>query len=405
MNQPLKRELTASEQVLLRLLGQSVFRSGARPEGEVDWPAVMRESIHQTVFPQVYAAARDGLSDSVRGVLEKRFFQAVTKNLNIIEAHHRIHTLFSGEGIPYTILKGCASASYYPEPSLRMMGDVDVYIRRPDLDRVRKLLLENGCTQQLKDHPNHWVFEMDGIEVEVHWAVTGVPTADNGRILELLSDLIETSSEQTVCERNMCLPDPFHHGLVMLLHMVSHMTAGGVGMRHLLDWLVFMFSMSREDFLRLFEQPLRQIRLWHFVKVLGAIGARYFSCPEWEDCRGIPEELTRDLILDLLNGGNFGNKDPDRLNQSKLLRDNETRRVDGGSGFGHAFSFLNQRARTVMPSAGKCPLLLPIAWVRVLIRRSRDVRAGKQPKLRLKKTIAGAKQRQSVYEQLRLFEE
>lgn len=405
MNQPLKCELTAAQQVLLRLLAHAVFQADAIPEGDADWPAVLRESIQQTVFPQVYAAAADVLPDAIRGALEKRYFQALTKNLNIIDAHHRIHTLLSGAGIPYTVLKGCASGAYYPEPSLRMMGDVDVYVRRTDLERVRQLLLENGCTQEITDHPNHWVFRMNGVEVEVHWAVTGVPAADDGTIAAFLSDLIETSSVRRVCEQEVCLPDDFHHGLVILLHTVSHMTAGGVGLRHLLDWLVFQFSMTEEVFLHLFEEPLRQIRLWRFVQVLGAVGARFFSCPAWESCAGIPEELTLDLILDLFEGGNFGNKNPDRLNQSKLLRNNETRQVKGGSGFGHAFAFLNQRAKALMPAAERHPILLPIAWIRVLIRRNRDVKTGKQPKLRLKKTITGAKQRQNVYEQLRLFEE
>ena len=405
MNQTTIRELTPSQRALIGLLAKSVFHAEYEPEPETDWTAVLEEAIHQTVFPQVYAAAKDLLPAELRTAHGKRFFQTASKNLNVILAHGEVHRLLAGHGVPYVILKGCASAEFYEEPTLRVMGDVDLYIHREDLERVRELLLKDGYTQEVEDHQNHWAFRRDRIDVEVHWAVTGVPTADNEVILRYLEGLIETASERTVGGEAMVLPDALHHGLVMLLHMVSHMTAGGIGLRHLLDWLVFQNSLSEEAFLACFEEPLKRIRLWRFVQVLAAVGERYFSCEPRAYGAEVPEELARSLVLDLFDAGNFGSKDADRLNQSKLLRNNETRQIDGKTGLGHLLAFINQRARTAMPAAKKHPILLPAAWVKVLIKRRQDVKAGIQPKLHLKQTLEGAKARQSVYEQLRLFEE
>lgn len=405
MNQPKNRELSASQQTLIGLLAKSVFHADFMPEHDSDWAAVLEEAIHQTVFPQVYAAAKEDLPADLRAAHGKRFFQSISKNLNVILAHGEIHRLLTENGVPYVILKGCASAEFYEEPTLRTMGDVDLYIRKEDLERVRQLLLADGYVQEVEDHPNHWAFRRDRIDAEVHWAVTGVPTADNEIILDYLKGLMETASERTVGETLMVLPDAFHHGLVMLLHMVSHMTAGGIGLRHLLDWLVFQNSMSERDFLACFEEPLKRIRLWRFVQVLAAVGERYYGCMPRAFGADVPEALARSLVLDLFDAGNFGSKDANRLNESKLLRNNETRQIDGKTGLRHLLSFINQRARAAMPAAGKHPILLPVAWVKVLIKRRRDVKAGIQPKLRLKQTLDGAKARQSVYEQLRLFEE
>ena len=97
-------------------------------------------------------------------------------------------------------------------------------------------------------------------------------------------------------------------------------------------------------------------------------------------------------------------KNADRLNQSKLLRDNESRQIDGRSGFSHALRFLNQRARTRFPAAKRCPLLLPVGWASVLLARARDIRAGRQSRLRLHSTLRGARSRERLYEQLHLFE-
>ena len=43
------------------------------------------------------------------------------------------------------------------------------------------------------------------------------------------------------------VPSDLHHGLILLLHNASHMTAGGIGLRHLCDWAVYMERMT-DDF-------------------------------------------------------------------------------------------------------------------------------------------------------------
>lgn len=404
MNQPSVPTFSEIQQMLINLLANTLFHARLPLASQADWPAVLRESVHQAVFSQVYQEAKQLLSPPERRAWETRYFQTLAKNLNVIHAHHQVHELLTDAGVPYVIMKGCASARCYALPTERMMGDIDVYIFKEDLSRVDRLLRQRGY-DYLEDHLNHRVYRKDGIETEVHWTVTGIPTADNETILPCFADLIETGTVIEVCDQTMRLPDEYHHGLIILLHMISHLTADGIGLRHLLDWLVFQSSMPEERFLACFEQTLKQIRLWQFTKVITAVGVHYFACPTRNFCTDVSRSLTAELLLDIFEGGNFGQKDKDRLNQSKLLRDNETKRVDGSSRLRNALGFLNQRARAAMPAAEKTPLLLPIGWIRVFGKWRRDVKAGKQPKLRLRKTMIGAKKRQSLYEQLKLFEE
>ena len=110
------------------------------------------------------------------------------------------------------------------------------------------------------------------------------------------------------------------------------------------------------------------------------------------------------MLRDILAGGNFGEKDLDRLNQSKLLRDNESRRVGRGHNFTNAIRFLNQRARERVPASRKLPILLPIGWAAVYRRHKNAVRTGLQAPVHLRRTLDSARERQSIYEQLRLFE-
>ena len=403
MTQNPNHGLSAGQTALIALLAQRVFGAAAPAALPSDTGFVLREAELQSVFPLVYPAAAE-LAPVACSAWRLRNLQHISHNYNIINAHYEAHILLTAAGIPYTVIKGCASSFYYPEPELRTMGDVDLFVDRGDMERVRAVFEEKGYTVSGLDHPHHWTFERGGVEVEVHWVPSGIPAADDGSIRALFDDLLERRVQICVCDLPMYVPSALHHGLIMLLHTANHMTAGGVGLRHLLDWLVFVYSMEEQEFLRSFESVLKRIGLWDFACAMTAVGVYCLKCSPRDFCAGIPEQLAQDLLADIFDGGNFGVKNADRLNQSKLLRDNSSRRIDGKSGFSHGFHFLNERARSSYPPAASNPLLLPIGWGRVLRARSRAIHGGKQARVRIRDTVRGARTREQLYEQLRLFE-
>lgn len=403
MTQNPNHALSAGQTALIDLLAQRLFGAAAPAALPGDTGFVLREAELQSVFPLIYPAAAE-LAPVACSAWRLRNLQHISHNYNIINAHYEAHMLLTAAEIPYTVIKGCASSFYYPEPELRTMGDVDLFVDRDDMERVRAAFAEKGYTVSGLEHPHHWTFERDGVEIEVHWVPSGIPAADDGSIRALFDDLLERRVQTCVCDLPMFIPSAFHHGLIMLLHTANHMTAGGVGLRHLLDWLVFVYSMEEREFLQSFESVLKQIGLWDFARTLTAVGVFRLNCAPRSFCADIPEQLALDLLTDIFDGGNFGVKNTDRLNQSKLLRDNSSRRIDGKSGFSHGLHFLNERARSSYPPAAHNPLLLPIGWGRVLRSRSRAIQGGKQARIRIRDTVRGARTREQLYEQLRLFE-
>lgn len=75
-------------------------------------------------------------------------------------------------------------------------------------------------------------------------------------------------------------PEPFYHGLIMLLHMRHHLLAEGMGLRHLCDWAVFVDHFSDDEFRAMFEKKLKKTGLWRFAVTVSlsahlAIGLPY----------------------------------------------------------------------------------------------------------------------------------
>ena len=54
--------------------------------------------------------------------------------VRVMHGQDQLITLLESHNIPCVIIKGAAAAMAYPHPSLRSMGDVDVLVKRADID-------------------------------------------------------------------------------------------------------------------------------------------------------------------------------------------------------------------------------------------------------------------------------
>lgn len=109
-------------------------------------------------------------------------------------------------------------------------------MRGGDVEKCTNVLVNTGSQRSTEpDCDYHRQFKKDGIEYELHWMVKGSQYSSQ-TIKTFMKDIIDTS----VFRSGMNMPDDFHHGLVLLLHMISHITEGGLGLRQLCDWAVYV---------------------------------------------------------------------------------------------------------------------------------------------------------------------
>ena len=113
-------------------------------------------------------------------VWEENTYQIMMSNMQVDADHAKLHKILSSANIPYVILKGNVSASYYPDPMLRAMGDVDFLIEKHNVGKVDLLLRKNGFEAQQSNHECERAYHK-GISIwELHWEVNGVPGGEAG---------------------------------------------------------------------------------------------------------------------------------------------------------------------------------------------------------------------------------
>ena len=394
-----------TQRTLLRVLGTQLFGGPAPDFEEVDWAALLNEARAQTVFPIVYSVAEPYLPETFRPKARSLNLHFLASNVRNANQHGNVHRLMSENRIPYVIMKGMASASYYPEPLLRVMGDVDFLVPEDRIEETKDLFLGLGYTYNEKsDHRIHYALHRQDEILELHRVPDGLPDGEKGELCrKYLSDVIETARPMRIQEEDFMIPGPFQHGLIMLLHTAKHLINTGVGLRHLCDWAVFAAKLSDCEFRELFEEKLNSVGLWRFAQLLTQFSVRYLNCPEraWA-MEDVDPELMESLLEDVFASGNFGTKDVERINEAKLMTTDGTGTVVQSRWI--LLRALTEKAYLIMPVCRKVKLLLPVGWFVVGIRHLFLILRGRRPALHARKMISGAEKRRTIYQQLQLFQ-
>lgn len=393
--------MTDDQKQLIHIIAYQMFAIKNELSDDADWQSILKEARLQAVFPLAYQALQLFISTDNESQYAKEYVSNQAANIRNLYYHSELHRLLTDNRIPYAILKGQVSASYYPDPMLRSMGDVDFLIHRADIEKVDYLLKSEGFKKldYAEKHEYHWAYKKDRVSLELHWDIPGVPPSF---VNHYSADVISNAEERIISNKVMMFPSPFHHGLVLLLHSISHMTGKGIGLRHLCDWLVFENSLSEREFLKLFEKPLKDIGLWTFAKVMTKIGVLCFgTARSW--CRDADDELCLALLEDILSGGNFGTKDNTRGSQAKLIQNRVTKSPQG-SILKNGMVSINEKAKRDYAYCRQKVFLRPVGWAAVVGQYAIRVISGKRNNVFEKKIMNDAMNRQKLYTKLRLFE-
>ena len=396
--------LSIIEQTVLDLTANALFGLEKKIPEDVNWMAVWEEALVQAVEVIDFADSKSVPSE-VRLAVKSTIKKLIARNVSMDWEHAHVHEMMSKAGIPYVILKGYASASYYPVPMLRGMGDVDFLIASEDLQRAGETLKEKGYKPWDENHICHVVYKNEVSRLEVHFEPSGIPNGRAGELVrEYLSDTLAAAEEIETQEGKMRLPSVFHHGLIILLHTSHHLTGGGIGLRHLCDWAVFAASLTDEEFCSLFEEPFKAIGMWKFAQVLTQTSIRFLGAPKRKWVGEEDKELTHALIKDILAGGNFGQKDASRGQESLLISSHGKDGVGNKSSLRQLIISMNEIVFLKWPVSKNIKIILPFGWIfyggRYLVRMI----MGKRPGINLKKVTSEAALRKELYSRLDIFE-
>lgn len=285
--------------------------------GRTDWDAILTLASQQTVSG-IIAEAIKTLPSQIQpptAILNK-FRSIVVANLRIHSLINRTLveavTLFTENGIPPILLKGQGVAMNYPNPTLRMCGDIDLYVGSELYDRACELAAlwgdkDGRCIKSTK----HYHFKHGNVVVELHRIAETLPSpSHNSRFQQWTQLHLHGGNLRSVLIEGaaISLPPVQFDALYIFNHLWHHFFIGGVGLRQLCDWVRYLHAFNKEIDQVLLERDLKSFGLWKAWRMLGCLAVDMLGLPEAEypfytpDYRGNSRR-----ILDLIESeGNFG---------------------------------------------------------------------------------------------------
>jgi hypothetical protein len=168
----------------LRRLGQILAGHDAGPDA--NWASIAESARSHGVAPllfwQLGQGASDGTSEraappEVVSDLREDLYTAAAQGIRAEAQLSRVLGTLSRVGIPAIVVKGAALGAFYPDPVLRLYGDIDIMVKRDHLDAAEQALnavgyrcfASKGWWLQRFHHLPPMVNDAGGLLVELHW--------------------------------------------------------------------------------------------------------------------------------------------------------------------------------------------------------------------------------------------
>ena len=216
------------------------------------------------------------------------------------------------QGYSCCLLKGQGNALLYPQPSARMSGDIDLWVKGP-LRRIISMARESMPEVQPMYH--HVEFApMNGIEVELHYRPSFMYNPIHNRRLQRWFRQVAPEQFSHVVALpgdagSVSVPTDGFNRIFQLAHIANHVTHEGIGLRQLLDYYYLLKQGFTDDERRHDEQLLRHFGLYPVARAVMYV---------LQECFGMKQELLlvppdewrgRFLLKEILLAGNFGQYD------------------------------------------------------------------------------------------------
>lgn len=330
---------------LIELLKASLFDTKPEIPNETNWERVFEAAKKQCIIPLLIS----GVPTKYRDEWFKKSCQSKAYFMQLIHEQNLLVNLFINNGIPFIIFKGTAAAIYYPNPSFRTFGDIDFYVTNEHFDAAKCLLLNNGYSF-VSNNERHYIFVKNGIEYELHKRISSKHYND-------IEDIILSVVNNSVEYRISGFPFPglptYHNGLVLLGHIMQHLKTSGIGLRQIIDWMMFVHKELDDVAWEKYFRPLASSAGLEKLAITVT-----FMCRKWLGlpnnitwCNSADEAVADQLLVRILDEGNLGH---DRALYENVRKSMKKEGV---------FTVIQSSGIENWHLAQKCVIFRPFAWI------------------------------------------
>ncbi len=321
------------------------------------WDALYTLAKHQSLSGALFAAVSPKvLPTALAKTLRRDAFLTLTAYERQEQAIRLVRQTLESAAIPFAFFKGAVIRAYYPDPSMRSMGDIDAIIPENDRERAHEALTAAGCVYASRT-PEVWVYDVHGVCLELHTIVRRYDAAQQA-IVEydtFWEDTVKTDACETALQTAA-------HAAYVITHLALHFEESGCGLRQLMDVAVCFAHDPDEAVWDEVLARLETVKMAAFARRLLWLVRTWFDVAVPERlCVPMDEECEAFMRSRFLDEGTFGTGA-----RMMLARQRRDARAGRQATLWH-WMFPDKTVIRRRYAYAKNPLLLPVAYAHRLV--------------------------------------
>ncbi len=327
------------------------------PNSELDWKWIY-EICKKHRITNIVAYAVEKLDSDVSVPLEIRqeFILAKKKAMarEIVQYLElgRILDEFEKRGIENIPLKGSILKNYYPSPDMRFLTDLDILYHEEQEEQVHEAMTSLEYETVHTGGYHDMYVKRPYMTVETHRTCF----SKESPFRKLMENVWKESEKKEGYEYSYVMSWERYY-IYMVGHMAKHFQGGGIGIRMLLDLLVFEEKLLDKCNRSYIEKELQKVGILKFEQTMRK------KLRKWMD--NATPLSDQDPLLDcVLYSGAYGTRR--NFSGNQLLVEGVSKRKIFKRWWitlGRILFPKLEGMQTLYPCLKKCPILLPVFWI------------------------------------------
>lgn len=304
----------------------------------------------------------------------KAVMGSVARQIRRTVSFLKLYQEFLDEGIQPIVMKGIVCRQLYGKyAEHRPSGDEDILVKKDDFYQVKDFLVKRGyfcqdkeITEAQLNQAEHVSFQKKNeTTIEVHINLMG--RRDDLRIQmgEQFSRVFEKSQQLDIQGVSLTVMSHTEHFLYIVMHAFKHFIGSGVGLRQILDIMMYQEHYEKEIDWNDVTKALQDCKVDSYLGDIQYIGEMYLG---FHFEHHYPTACPETLLEDMIEVGAFGKSDRADSIATNIISstiDQNTRGI--GTLLRAGFPTRKQMAEWT-PYLNEKPWMLPVEWVKRWIR-------------------------------------
>ena len=299
-------------QVFLNII-KAYFHDQTLTDQNIDSKEIYQMALKHNLVPICYEVLRKNPQYQLPLEFMQTAIGQVVSQQQRTEQFLFIYQKLLDAGIKPLILKGLVCRELYPQSDYRLSSDEDIWIQPQDFERCYRIFIDNHyyCQNEQLMNNKDFLAKVQTINVtnnvltvEIHLNLFGTEDKLHEEMNTYFADAFASAITMPVNDQVIYTPDPTKHYLFLIFHMYKHLISSGVGIRQVLDVLIYYQHYQNEINHKQLQHILRSLKIDQLYLAIMAIGQQYFgfeNLPNTKKIKNI-EALTENLI----SNGCFG---------------------------------------------------------------------------------------------------